>query len=216
MSVTVERICEFCGSPFLARQSQVVRGRAKYCGLSCRSKARFPAAGERFWSRVNRNGPVPTHQPDLGACWLWTGGLSRAGYGVLWVDGRQVLAHRYSHELAAGHVPPGCFVCHRCDTPACVRPDHLFVGTAAENSADMARKGRATSPSGERHRSVTHPETVLRGEQKSQAKLSDAAVAEIRRAWTAGEAQRSLARRFGVDQSQVSRVARGLVWRHVR
>lgn len=75
-------------------------------------------------------------------CWEWTGSRNDFGYGLFYLKGDQVRAHRYSYERAFGAVPDGLYVLHKCDNPKCVRPDHLFLGTLVDNSRDMVSKGR--------------------------------------------------------------------------
>jgi hypothetical protein len=75
-------------------------------------------------------------------CWLWTGARFLSGYGMIWKEGKQALAHRVAYELAKGPIGPGLYVCHTCDVPSCVNPKHLWLGTREDNWADMRRKGR--------------------------------------------------------------------------
>lgn len=91
---------------------------------------------ERFWMCVNKTA----------TCWLWTGYLE-LGYGRFRTGkGKRMNAHRFSYQLHKGSIPPGLLVCHKCDTPACVNPDHLFLGTPQANVDDMHRKNRWKRP----------------------------------------------------------------------
>jgi hypothetical protein len=80
-------------------------------------------------------------EPNSG-CWLWTACINSRGYGQIRVNGKGILAHRLSYELHCGEIPNGKLVCHRCDCRICVNPDHLFIGTAKDNTQDMIAKGR--------------------------------------------------------------------------
>lgn len=92
---------------------------------------------KRFWAKVRKG--------SVSACWLWTGGKFKSGYGSIGRGGRGTgcaRAHRVSYELNVGPIPPGLHVLHMCDTPACVNPRHLWVGTQQDNMADRKAKGR--------------------------------------------------------------------------
>jgi ribosome-binding protein aMBF1 (putative translation factor) len=188
---------------------------------------------QRFWEKVDKNGPIPKHQPELGRCWTWFGSLNREGYGHCYVHPRRnVSSHRVSWQIANGPIPDGLKVCHHCDYPSCVNPAHLFLGTDKDNAQDKARKGRSNSPSGERHGSYTHPERrprgnrhgsrtkperVARGERCKQAKLTADMVKRIRESYAnGGVSQRALGREFMVSQSAIHNVLRARSWMHVQ
>lgn len=106
----------------------------------------LPTVEDRFWAKVNKDGPIPQHAPEIGPCWVWTGDI-RNGYGSFQVSGPTPRKRHYAHRLAYaweyGEVPEGTFVMHRCDNPPCVRASHLRTGSEADNREDMYQKGRA-------------------------------------------------------------------------
>lgn len=167
----------------------------------------------RFWRHVALTGPVPSHCPELGECWLWTGCTERKGYGKFHWGGHLTAAHRVSYEMVFGPVPDGLWVLHHCDNRLCCNPDHLFLGTAADNTADMVRKGR--NARGERSGMRLHPESICRGERHGMARLTEAAVLEIRHLVADGAAQRAVAAQFGMSPATVCVIVARKVWKHV-
>lgn len=168
---------------------------------------------ERFWRLVDKHGPIPSHCPELGPCWLWTRKPNCRGYGRFGVGGRVFMAHRVAYVVGTGGIPDGLLILHRCDVRLCCRFSHLFLGDCAANSQDMVLKGR--SASGDRAPFRQYPELVMRGEEHPQAKLSLVAVEEIKRILLLEErpSQEALAERFGVTQSTISNIKRGIVWK---
>ncbi len=156
---------------------------------------------EAFWEKVDKSG----------TCWLWTGGIA-GNYGSAW-NGRRIYAHRLSWEMANGRpVPASLLVMHSCDTPLCVRPDHLSVGTHADNATDMVAKGRA--PVGDKSGARRHPEKRPQGERHGGAILSLAQVSQVRAdASRGGITKRDIARRLGVSDSTIGHIINGHSWR---
>ncbi len=140
---------------------------------------------------------------SLTGCWLWTGATVR-GYGVVNWDGKVTLVHRMVWEQENGRpVPDGLFVCHSCDTPACVNPDHLWAGTQTDNMRDMSAKGR-----------TGHSPIKARGEKAGNVRLTEIQAAEIF-SMKNRERQVDLAARFGVCPSTIWSIMSGRTWRHV-
>ena len=151
-------------------------------------RGRWGTFEERFWRRVVKSD----------GCWLWTGHKDRLGYGKCRSrDDRSVLAHRQSWELEHGQVPYGLCVLHRCDNTSCVHPDHLWLGTVADNNADMVAKRRSRF-----------------GERNHNAKLSEQAAKSLLLAQGACSVSEA-AGRFGVAPRTVRRIWQREGWLHL-
>jgi hypothetical protein len=147
----------------------------------------------RFWPCVDQNGPV---HPVLGTrCWVWTGPLTGDGYGRIRQKPHDHKAHRIGWHLRFGAIPDGLCALHRCDNRRCVNPDHLFLGTRPDNSADMVAKRRST-----------------RGERNPAARLRTADVIAIRRQLVGGVRTRELAASYGVSPQTIRRLRGRRFW----
>lgn len=184
------------------------RARGLVCSRSCqneylRVKHRGAPPARRFWAKVNKDGPVPQHVPQLGPCWIWTGSLESTGYGQMASgEGRKLVrTHRFSYTLNVGPIPEGQHVLHKCDVRHCVNPSHLFIGDASANMQDAKSKGRLVpAPSGVQH---------------NRARLNPDLVREIRALAAGGHSVEGLARRFGVWPNAIDMVVKRRSWKSV-
>ncbi|WP_373325646.1 HNH endonuclease [Sporomusa paucivorans] len=135
-------------------------------------------------------------------CWEWQGGLSDKGYGRIWVNKKLIQSHRLSYAIFNGTIPPGLCICHKCDNPKCVNPDHLFAGTMGDNNKDRDAKGR-------------HKWGSLYGEMNPGAKLTKNEVIEIRARLEHGEKQAVLARMFNISEIAIYKIKNNLKWKNV-
>lgn len=178
--------------------------RRRFCSHSCYIESRTRDVAERFWEKVDTSSS---------GCWLWNRGNCK-GYGNFSLPGnKRQHSHRVAYELTYGPIPDGLVVCHSCDNPPCVRPDHLFLGTYSDNMRDAAAKGRL--PRGDTHSARTRPETRARGMRHGNRKLTETDVRHIRREYSNGSSTISLSHRFGVCLTTIKNVVSRKIWRHV-
>ena len=150
-----------------------------------------------FWSKVKLPDSIGTDE-----CWEWQGGNNgRDGYGRFRVENKKLSAHRIVYRLTIGDIPDGLLVCHTCDNPRCVNPDHLFLGTKADNYRDMRDKGR---------------DNTAHGEQVATHKLAREDVVAIRDEYIPHKVStRQLARKYGVRPSSIQRIISRQNWKHL-
>lgn len=137
-------------------------------------------------------------EPNTG-CWLWAG-FTHKGYGRFTVNSKSKRAHRASYQLFIGAIPEGLSVCHHCDNPSCVNPDHLFLGTHRQNMRDMATKGRASA---------------RKGEDAGNSKINEDDVLEIRRLLKKGLSQTKIAEKFKIARRTISHIKLRETWNHL-
>jgi hypothetical protein len=171
-----------CGAPMANPMREGSVNWAFVTCAECRDLKRPDGDETRFWLKVKKN--------SGDRCWEWTAALRKEGYGNFWLKRRNVDAHRFSYELANGPVPKGAFICHHCDNPRCVRPDHLFQGTPKDNAQDMLKKDR----------------------KRGAVKLSVAMVKMIKRRLASGECHKAIAAGMGVSENIVYFIKQGRTW----
>ena len=162
---------------------------------------------ERFQKRLDK---TPGNGPQ-GTCWIWKAGKTNGGYGLIAAGNGNVRTHRFAWELVNGPIPEGLDVLHHCDNPPCCNPDHLFLGTDADNVADKISKGR-----GPDMKAVSLYRQNPAGERNGMAKLTDKDVLEIRAIFAYGAPPLGeLADQFNSSVCNIARIVKRRTWRHI-
>lgn len=183
-------VCGHCAQPFVKTGTPANIARAKFCSQTCvhaSLRNRLPPMLESFRERL-----VERSAPQESGCILYTGQKGHH-YGQLSYANRTYLAHRAAYMVHKGPIPAGLFVCHTCDIPLCINPDHLWLGTCSDNTRDMIQKGRS------RFRF-----------SGAESRLSDEQITAIRSRYDSGERQKDIAADLGVSQGYVSMICSGL------
>jgi len=190
---TIEKPCTRCGK--IMQLIGYSLARRRFCSRSCARNS--PTLEQRFWSKV--------HKTDT--CWLWQASKDQAGYGTFRTPAGVKRAHRVAWELTKGAIPNGLWALHKCDVPACVFVDHLFLGDQDANMKDMAAKGRSAN---------------FDGEKSPNAKLTQEQAEEIIRLWRTPDRSKwgrkfaqGLADRFGVSKGLIYFIVQGRAWKHL-
>lgn len=158
-------------------------------------KQRYQSVADRIERNVVR-------LPESG-CWIYQGSTTPFGYAYMSVRGRLTTAHRAAYELYKGDIPSGMFVCHSCDVPQCCNPDHLFLGTPADNVRDASKKQRMSRMA------------RIKGQQVPFSKLTAEQVVCIRRLGEQGVPRKVLAAEYGVTVPAIGYIIRRQVWKHI-
>jgi hypothetical protein len=150
-----------------------------------------PTTEERFFSRINKNTGTD--------CWEWLGSFFATGYGQFWFNEKNMKAHRFSYELHKGPIPDGMCILHFCDNRKCCNPDHLSLGSRAENNKDRDNKNRQA-----------------KGSMVNTAKLTEEQIKEIRNKLKLGMKQKEIAKEYDINKSHIFRIKNGISWAHIK
>lgn len=165
------------------------------------------SAEERFWEKVDRV------LDGSDCCWPWKSAVWGSGYPSFHLNGKSQAATRVVYAWTYGPFLADLCVCHTCDNPLCVRPDHLFLGTHADNAADRNRKRRYAY--GARNGQRVHPERTAKGEATGQCKLTEANVLSIRAAYPSKATGTELALQYDVSAATIYGIIHRKSWKHI-
>lgn len=186
-NVIVWRLLCDCGNEKKAAASNLSNGGTRTCGL-CRQSDK-----ERFLSKVDKSS----------CCWLWKAHKTPTGYGRFMMKGiKNLTAHRASYMLFVGSIPTGMLVCHSCDNPSCVNPEHLWLGSCADNVRDRDQKGRFNNGN-------------QKGERNQASKISDADASNIKRLQREGLRVCDVVQETNISRGIVQSIFLGNTWKHI-
>jgi len=188
-------LCD-CGNRKIILQYSLVSGNTKSCGCLSKEKAKEHCSKLNFVEDVEKYIRDRIIVNKENNCWEWTGSISTKGYPQSGLSRYSKVASRTSYMVFIGKIPKGILVCHKCDNPKCVNPDHLFLGTQQDNMNDMVEKGRS-----------------LRGEKHPKTKLNESDVRRIRKS---RYKPCILARKYKVSQSAIRHIQDRRTWKHVQ
>ncbi len=179
-----------CGNERICERSFLISKSIRSCGCQRVFDYEFDHE-ERFFKYVIKSE----------GCWIWSGCKDKKGYGQFNLKNKTMFSHRFSYELKYGKIPEKMCVCHKCDTPSCVNPDHLFLGTNKENLRDMISKGR---------------KIVRKGVEKNNSKMNDEKVKKMRELYDNGNTVLQLSKLFQISESSTYYICKRKSWKHVK
>ena len=152
-----------------------------------------------FFRKVIKDGPIMPHMDT--PCWVYSGAKDKDGYHRVCIHHISVRAHRFMWVIFNGDIPDGYYICHTCDNPSCVNPEHLFLGTPTDNAQDRDRKGR---------------NGALKGQDVWLSKLTEEQVRDIRNRYLRGDiTQLEIARQYNVSRLTISAIIVNRSWKHI-
>lgn len=190
--------CKYCNKEFHPWTVSEARGHGDFCSRGCVTANRNKLAAKKPIEIFYKNALIPENKDE---CWIWQKQKSNR-YGYMTINGaKSIGAHRFSYEYFHGEIPEGMMICHKCDTPKCVNPKHLFLGTSQDNTDDKMRKKRHKCKNGEEH---------------GHSKLTESQVREIKLKLKEGIFQRVIGLEYNVKQTCIYKIKHEITWSHVK